>query len=293
MQPQEGLFHSPGAFSGITVLRVDRGVALPQLREVLSALYAEQSTREGLHLVLGLQPALLPEAPARPALLPREGSTARFPSTQSHVLVQVSARERELLLVALRRVLALSRGVLSPQEEVLGGRIGEGREPFGFRDGLHRPTREQVRRTALVPSGPLAGASWLLYLRFQQDLERFGRLKPAARARVVGRTPDGEPVIDAPAEAHVHRARASGAGDNQRFIRRGFPFRQGGEEGLAFVAASADPEEYPRALDALLGVGGQPPDALLRYATAVGGGLYLAPAHNWFHAPLLQQEATS
>jgi putative iron-dependent peroxidase len=198
------------------------------------------------------------------------------------VLVQVSAGNRELLLGSLRRVLALSKGVLSLEEELLGGRIGEGRDAFGFRDGLVKPTREQVKHTALVPSGPLAGASWLLYLRFHQDLERFARLKERAQAHVVGRTREGELVVDPPAEAHILRARA--AGDGSPLIRRGFPFRHAGEEGLAFVAASADPACYQRSLDALLGAGGQTPDALLRYATAVGGGLYLAPPRDWFHA---------
>jgi putative iron-dependent peroxidase len=292
MLPQEGLFHSPGAFGGIAILRLLRDVALPQLRDVVSSLHHELSTTRGLHAVLGLQPALLPGAPTPPALLPREGPTARFPSSQSHVLVQVGAGNRELLLGSLRRVLALSKGVLSLEEEVLGGRIGEGRDAFGFRDGLVTPTREQVKRTALVPSGPLAGASWLLYLRFQQDLERFGRLQERAQANVVGRTREGEPVVDPPAEAHILRARAAGGGEGPLLIRRGFPFRHAGEEGLAFVAASADPECYRRSLDALLGAGGQTPDALLRYATPVGGGLYLAPPRGWFHA-LPPQEAAS
>lgn len=284
MLPQEGLFHSPGAFSGIAILRLIRDVALPQLRDVVSSLHHELSTTRGLHAVLGLQPALLPGAPTPPALLPREGPTARFPSSQSHVLVQVSAGNRELLLGSLRRVAALSKGVLYLEEELLGGRIGEGRDAFGFRDGLVTPTREQVKHTALVPSGPLAGASWLLYLRFQQDLERFGRLQERAQADVVGRTREGELVVDPPAEAHILRARAAGGAGGSLLIRRGFPFRSAGEEGLAFIAASADPDSYRRSLDALLGGGGQTPDAMLRYATPVGGGLYLAPPRDWFPA---------
>jgi putative iron-dependent peroxidase len=208
------------------------------------------------------------------------------------VLVQVSTDDREHLLWALRRILALSRAVLHLEEELLGGRIGEGREAFGFRDGLVPPTREQVRRTALVPSGPLAGASWLLYLRFQQDLDLFNHLAPGAQERVMGRTRDGELLVDPPAEAHVLRARAAGTGESPHlFIRRGFPFRLWGEEGLAFVAASADPGSYQRSLDTLLGIGGQTPDALLRYATAVGGGLYLAPPHGWFHASTPRETA--
>ncbi|WP_257459448.1 Dyp-type peroxidase [Archangium lipolyticum] len=260
-------------------------MALPHLREVVSSIHAELSAASGLHVVLGLESSLLREAPpAPPALLPRQGPTARFPSTQAHVLVQVSAEERERLLWSLRRVLALSQAVLSLEEEVLGGRIGEGRDAFGFRDGLLRPTPEQVRATALIPSGAMAGASWLLYLRFQQDLDLFSHLKPQAQERVVGRTHDGELVVDPPAEAHILRARAAGAGENQLLIRRGFPFRHAGEEGLVFMAAAADPDAYRRSLDALLGAGGQTPDAMLRYATAVSGGVYLAPPLNWFHS---------
>ena len=143
-------------------------------------------------------------------------------------------------------------------------------------------------------TGPLAGASWLLYLRFQKDLERFGRLKPRGPGARGGPHPRRRARHDPPAEAHIHRARASGAGDNPLLIRRGFPFRHCGEEGLAFVSASADPDHYQRSLDALLGRwGGQPPDALLRYATAVGGGLYLAPPRDWFHAPPRSRRTTA
>lgn len=283
MRPQDGLFHSPGAFSAVAALRLGRNIALSQLRDVLSTLHAELEAARGLHVVLGVEPALVPEArPVAPVLLPREGPTARFPSTQAQVLVQLGTGDRELLLWALRRTIDLSRGVLVLQEELIGGRIGEGRDAFGFRDGLLSPTREQVRRTALIDSGPLRGASWLLYLRFHQDLERFGRLKPRAQEHVVGRTREGELLPTPPEEAHIVRARAAGAGENQLLIRRGFPFRHAGEEGLAFVAVSREPDYYPRSLDMLLGTGGQPPDALLRYATAVGGGLYLVPPRDWF-----------
>lgn len=283
MQPQEGLFHSPGAFSGVVTLRLSRNAALPYLREAVSAIHAELASAQGVHAVIGLQPMLVPDAPPEgPPVLPREGATLRFPSTQVQVLVQVSADSRARLLWALRRIRALSAAVLVLEEEVLGGQIGEGREPFGFRDGLLKPSREQIRHTALVSTQPLAGASWLLYVRFQQDLSLFSHLSRPAQERVVGRTHDGELLADPPAEAHVLRARLHGGGEMPTFIRRGFPFRQSGEEGLAFIAASADPEHYRRSLDALLGTGEGPADAMLRYATPVAGGLYLAPPRGWF-----------
>jgi putative iron-dependent peroxidase len=292
MQPQEGLFHSSGAYSALVILRLHRNEARAQLRPVLSSLYTELSARERLKVVLGLEPVLVvPELHAAPLVLPREGATARLPSTQAQVLVQLAAEGREELLWALRRTTTLVSGVLTLQEELLGGRIGVGREAFGFRDGLLPPTREQVQRTALVPEGPLQGASWLLYLRFQQDLARFARLSPGAQERVVGRTHEGELLPSLPEDSHLARVRAAGTWENTGFIRRGFPFRDKGEEGLAFLSAAATPSIYPRALDVLLGTPRGPSDALLRYAQAVGGGLYLAPSRDWF-MPSLTQEAS-
>ncbi len=294
MQPQEGLFHSPGLFSAAVLWRSRRTGALASLREAAGALSTELASASGLHALLAFDAALVsPAAHALPLSppLPRASVHGRFPSTQAQALLQLAADSRERLLWALRRARAHFAAVLEPEEEVLGGRIGDGREPFGFRDGLRPPSREDVLRTAVVASGPLAGAAWLLYLRFQQDLERFGRIKPHAQALVMGRTPEGEEVPHAPADAHLARARAPGAGPTTYLIRRGFPFRQGGEEGLVFLAASADPLRFHRSLDALLGADGGPPDALLRYCTAVGGGLYLAPPRDWFH-PESRREAS-
>jgi putative iron-dependent peroxidase len=292
MQPQEGLFHSSGAYSGLVILRLHRNEARSQLRAVLTALHTELSGAGEVKAVLGLEPGLvLPELRTLPPVLPREGATTRLPSTQAQVLVQLAADSRERLLWALRRTRTLTSGVLSLQEEVLGGRIGVGREAFGFRDGLRPPSREQVRRTAVVPEGPLQGASWLLYLRFQQDLERFARLRPGAQERVVGRTREGELLPSLPEDSHLARVRAAGTWENTGFIRRGFPFRDHGEEGLAFLSAAATPSLYPRALDVLLGATGGPTDALLRYARAVGGGLYLAPPQDWFPPSLVPPAA--
>ncbi|WP_164010990.1 Dyp-type peroxidase domain-containing protein [Pyxidicoccus trucidator] len=264
MKPQEGLFHSPGDFSALAVWRLSRSSAASQVREAAADAYAELRRAGDIHAVLAFDASLVSphaDAEAGPPLLPRRGAHTHFPSTQAQVLVQLAAPTRERLLWALRRTAARVAGVLVPEEEVLGGRIGEGLEPPGLSNARHAPSREEVQRGAIIPAGPLSGAAWMLYLRFQQDVSR----PPRARLRVVRDTPDAEP----------QRASLEG------LIRRGFPFRQSGEEGLAFLAAAADPVRFHRALDTLLGVAGAPPDAVLRHATPVGGGLYLAPSRDW------------
>lgn len=284
MQPQQALFHSPGVYSALSAWRLVGGGSRSRVAEVAGSLYQELGKAQGVRALVALEAGLVPEALPAPAVLPLEGPAARLPSTQAQLLVQLAAESREALLLAQRRLAPLSAGVLALEEELLGGRIGRGREPFGFIDGVKVPTPEQVRQRALVPEGPLQGGSWVLYLHFLQDLERFGRLRPQAQEQVVGRTKEGAPLESPPDTAHIIRARA---GCGAPFIRRSFPYRENGEEGLAFLAAAARPEDYVHTLRAMLGLQG-PQDALLRYATAVGGGLYLAPPEPWLrsHAPL-------
>jgi Dyp-type peroxidase family len=280
MEPQQALRHSPGLYSALSVWRLVGESARSQVAEVAGALYQELGRVAGVHALVALEAGLVREAPPAPAVLPLEGPAARLPSTQAQLLVQLAAESREALLLAQRRLAPLCAGVLTLQEELLGGRIGPGREPFGFLDAVRVPTSQQVQGQALVPEGPLKGGSWVLYLRFLQDLERFGRLRLQAQEQVLGRTKEGTRLEPPPDTAHILRARA---GCGAPFVRRSFPYRQYGEEGLAFLAAAARPEDYVYTLRAMLGLQG-PQDALLRYATAVGGGLYLAPPESWLRA---------
>jgi putative iron-dependent peroxidase len=211
-----------------------------------------------------------------PPVVPWRGPSGYFPSTQTEVFIQVAADTREELLRGLRRPHTMFRGLLVCDEELIGGRIGDGREPFGFKDGLRIPTPEEVRSIGEIHDGPLAGGSWVLYLRFQQNLEAFSLLKRQAQERVMGITRQDEPLKDPPADAHVWLTRLYKNHGRDVFIRRGFPFRQGQEEGIGFVAVSGDLAHYRKALDVTLGAHG-PSDALLRYAEAVGGGVYYAP----------------
>ncbi|MFP2933845.1 hypothetical protein ACLESO_53695, partial [Pyxidicoccus sp. 3LG] len=127
------------------------------------------------------------------------------------------------------------------------------------------PPAEEVQHSAIIPAGPLAGSAWVLYLRIQRDSPR----PPLSRMRVV--RSEGAPPFPSTFDAAA----------SQGLIRRSFSFRHAGEEGLAFLATSADPTRFHRELDALLGTPGTPPDALLSHATPVGGGLYLAPPRDW------------
>lgn len=281
--PQDAIFHGPGAFSGLVTWDAGRR-PLTSLRELLSRMRHRFLDDGRLHLLIGISPELWLGLPSD--VLPRAAPNGpAFARTQVDLVFQLAAADREALLWGLQQVHAGLRGAGRCAEELLGGRIGVGREPFGFRDGVEPPTREDIEREAVVPSEPLRGTSWLLYLRFQQDLERFARLRPARQDEVIGRGREGEAVPGAPPDAHVRRMREAGYGSNRGLIRRGFPFRQSEEEGLAFVALAREPERFSRALDAMLGRGFSGPESLFRYARPISGGLYAAPPGGWFNAP--------
>jgi putative iron-dependent peroxidase len=258
-------------FSAASLWRSASGALATALDEAVSDLLAERDRNPHVHIVAARRLAY-EGAP----VVPWRGPGGVFPSTQTEVFVQVAAETREEMLWGLRRADAIFRGLLECDEELVGGRIGIGRVPFGFRDGLAPPSPDEVRRVAEIHEGPLAGGCWVLYLRFQLDLERFGRLRYHQQERVFGITREVVPIPDVPPSAHVPLTLTYRPGGRDIFIRRGFSFRQEHEEGLAFVAIASDPDAFRRALDVMLG-GRGPADALLPYAEAVGGGVYFAP----------------
>jgi putative iron-dependent peroxidase len=228
---------------------------------------------EGASLLVGLRDDLartwldVPDLPAA-RTLPRTGTSGyRFPSTQGGVLLQVCADERAVLTTALRRLDALLAPFCWKDEEIAGGWDAERREPFGFRE--RAASNPEAADRVTIASGPGAGGTWLLYLRFEAERARFLVHPPRERERIVGATLEGVPLAHAPDDAHVRRAHAHAA----TLLRRGFPYRSGGAEGLAFVAAASSPLVFDEALDSLLGARGTT-DRLLGYAPAISGGVY-------------------
>lgn len=244
----------------------------------------EEARRDGAHCLVALSVRALEGHPAHAALvleepgatLPMRAANTVFPLTQGDLLIQVAAPEFESGLRLLRKAQRTLETFCWLDVELLGGRIGDGREAFGFRDGLHVPSADEIRRDAMISSGPAAGASWLLYQRWVQDRERFLRLREPRQADIVGRWPDGEEKTGALPNAHVLLQRP-GPGHLPRMVRRGFPFRSAGREGLCFVAASRSVRELRAALEQMIGDGQSSSDAMLPYVVAVEGGVYVAP----------------
>jgi deferrochelatase/peroxidase EfeB len=116
------------------------------------------------------------------ALLPRSGPGGAFPSSPTPLAAQVAAPSYEALVHALRKVEAAVAGAGVLHDELLGGKLGEGREPFGFRDGLWVPTPEEVRAVARYVTQAAGGQGAVRELcdlllvasgRYAQLLERY------------------------------------------------------------------------------------------------------------------------
>jgi Dyp-type peroxidase family len=258
---QSALFKGPGNFGGVQVWRAKDAL---DPKALLHALASEQT-------LLGFSSDLI--GVRHEPFLPMSRGDYRFPSTQASVLVQVAADTRDELLIRLRESKAVLERTCDLDEEVLGGRIGDGREAFGFRDGLKLPTHEDIEREAIIDKGECKHGSFLLYQRYQQALQRFSHLRERDQLGVFGITKEGMPLEKPSPQAHVPRAREYG-----HFIRRGFPYREAGHEGLVFIAAGKDTTWFEKSLRAMLGDEAGEPEALLRYAEPLSGGVYFAPA---------------
>jgi Dyp-type peroxidase family len=152
-----------------------------------------------------------------------------------------------------------------------GFQRGDGRELFGFRDGLRnipgpdRPRVVFVGSDAADEPDSSEGGSYMAYLKLPQNLEAWSRLTPDEQERRLGRKRVDGSRVDLPAgtdphtegeyasadvpaaAAHVRKVRPQG-GLTSEVFRRGVPFVQadGGvlTAGLQFVSFQASLDDF-------------------------------------------------
>lgn len=270
MPPPDALSIGPDASAAVVTLRPRDGSAIWPALEYLGGLVARLEGKALVGVRADLARNWLGTDVPDPTTLPRKMDARRFPSTQSAFFVQLAPRSADELTAALRELDALTPTCWR-DEEVVGGWGAEHREPFGFRERASAsPTDAQRVR---ILSGPCKGGCWVLHLTFEVDRARFLRLRERERESVIGAHVDGTHDSAARDDAHVPSVHPWAS----ELLRRGFPFRRAGTEGLVFVAAARSPSTFDRALDAMLG-DARRWDRLLDYAEPVSGGIYFVPA---------------
>jgi Dyp-type peroxidase family len=138
-----------------------------------------------------------------------------------------------------------------------------GRDITGYIDGTANPQVRRAGEVALVPLGqPGEGGSHVLTMRWVHDLIAFNRLPVDEQQRVFGRTkPDSVelPATQRPPTAHIARVETTVDGKELEIFRRSVPYGTAEQNGLYFVAFSADRTRFDRMLARMFGTA---PDGL-------------------------------
>jgi hypothetical protein len=307
---QKALVKGPGRFSAVCLYGQPADVFSPRrIRSKAAQLIRYfEDTREqpdGLYVLVALHPSLLPDDQRREAAAHGIGlPEGPFVAGDDLVFVQIAAQSDVHRLYALRIVHEAFGPHMRRCREIYGGKILTGEEPFGFADHAGGQYERQLAKKL-----PLGGA-WLFFQRFRQDLTNFFDENQNLRTRtlVVGKPPAAVPPkgsTDAQARkvnpdndtraslaAQLVRAREqkpgrkgvveAGAADSHvdlmeaekgKIVRRGFPCRFDGEEGLAFVGVVAEPRTIPMLLERMI----KGHDRLLEYVTGREGGVFFCP----------------
>jgi len=301
MKLQGAAEHAPDRFNALALFRASGKVKSSDIVKAVAGLLTQAETIEltpsgTLHVLVAIAPKhlsnhdaaeaideqwsqktekkLISGAPAMQKLSKEDG--------QADVLVQVAASVEDDRVFALRLAEGILRqGGLELAREWFGTPQLVNRDPFGFRSAIANPwepkpgtgdAAAQRDEFARIADGPLEGASWLLHRQYVQDVDAFIKLDPSKRERVIGTKPNGSDLPDSPRKSHVGMARRYREEGRGLLVRRGFHFREDGQEGLAFLAIARELEAFLQADEEMEGG-----DAILDFVTGTGGGVYLVP----------------
>lgn len=119
--------------------------------------------------------------------------------------------------------------------------------------------------------------------RWIHDLGSFDELEVPEQERVIGRTKLDSVALPSdvrPADSHITRAEIhDAAGEERPIYRRSTPYGTAAEQGLYFLAFSAERDRFDAMLAQMYGTdGGGIRDRLLDFTTPVTGSYYFAPS---------------
>jgi len=248
----------------------------------------EASASQGVELVVGFGDELWRElAPAgdRPAVLrplrPIRG-VREMVATQEDLFVWLQGDEADHVVAVLLAAHEALGAAGSLRRETTSFVYLDSRDLTGFVDGTANPGAEEAPGVALVPEGePGVGGSHVLAQKWRHDLASFNRLPVVEQERVIGRTkPDSVELDDAPPDAHIRKVEIEdGTGHELAIYRRSVPWGTFAEQGLYFLAFSADPGRFVTMLESMFGAGPDGvADRLTGFSTPVSGAIYWAPA---------------
>ncbi len=216
-------------------------------------------------------------------VLGRDGH--HVPATQHDAWLWISGAEPDVTWQSARAAALAVSGAAKLAAEQEGFTYKGGRDITGFIDGTANRQVRRAAEVALVPPGrPGEGGSHVVTMRWVHDLIAFNRLSVEEQQRVFGRTKSDSIELAAdekPPNAHIARVETDLEGREVEIYRRSVPYGTSAQEGLYFVAFSAERSRYDLLLARMFG---NAPDGvrdrLTDFSQPVTGAYYFAPSLN-------------
>jgi len=207
------------------------------------------------------------------------------PATQHDVWLWISASAPDVSWDHARSATFALRDVARLSLEQPAFVYQDNRDMTGFLDGTVNPPPRLAAEAALVHAGdPGEGGSHVLAMRWIHNLAAFNGLSVERQEEVFGRTK--RESVEIPEglrseSAHISRVTVKVDGEELKIYRRSVPYGSVQEQGLYFLAFSAEPSRYLRMLSRMFGAAGDGlHDRLTDFSRPVSGGLYFAPSLN-------------
>jgi putative iron-dependent peroxidase len=259
--------------------------------EALGALREPPVTAGGANLVIGLGAELWRRmapgaAPAEAKRFPGvSGANGRgIPSTQHDIWLWVHGTGEDVLVdiarAASMRLAKVARVAASLPAFV----YQDSRDMTGFIDGTENPPVWEAPEVALIPHGEVgASGSHVIAIKWVHALGAFHELDEHEQEGVIGRTKPDSVELDEdtkPPTAHISRVVVNDEhGEELEIFRRSTPFGSVDEQGLYFVAFSAELSRFEIMLQRMFGLTDDGlHDRLMDFTRAVSGSYYFVPS---------------
>jgi porphyrinogen peroxidase len=270
-------------------LDLHEDMTVDDLVRAVAGLTGPLSTTGGVNLVVGFRPELWeqvapgaapPDAAGFAEPVTGPGGFA-MPATQHDAWVWVAGGDRTAVFDNARAVLAALAGVASVAREVTGWQYQHDRDLTGFVDGTENPSLLEAPTVAVVPNGPGAGSSVLLFQVWRHDTGAWESLGTHGQELAMGRTKDESIELseeDMPPSAHVARTTVEVDGEERRIFRRNVAYGGVTDHGTAFVGFAQDQWRMAEMLRRMAGATDRVRDGLTFWLTPLSGSYYTIPA---------------
>ena len=260
--PQPGIFAQGTRTHRHLQFAIRKGVAAAAIRAALNELRQPAVSAGGANIVLGFSAEVWRTISLDPVPTALTGfpKVADVPITQCGIWAWCHGTGEDVLLDVACAVTAALADVATLQQEVDGFVYRDSRDLTGFIDGTENPPVEAAYHVATIPNdSPGAGGSFAITQRWVHRLDEFNKLRVDEQEGVIGRTKADSielPDNRKPANAHIARVVIEDGGEELEIYRRSVAYGTVAEQGLLFVAFSADPARFERMLRRMFGVDG-------------------------------------